>query len=64
MSNEEHVEEMFHLAHTSGVFRQFLEKVTETVKNNPSESFCTITERVFDKFTKEGLIDSELYMFI
>jgi hypothetical protein len=64
MSNEKHVEEMFHMANSSGVFSQFLKKVTETVKNNPSESFCTNTERVFDKFIKEGLIDSELYMFI
>jgi hypothetical protein len=64
MSNEEHVEEMFNLAHSSGVFKQFLDKVTEKVKNNPSESFYTSAEYVFDKFIKEGLIDSELYMFI
>jgi hypothetical protein len=64
MSNEEHVEEMFHLAHISGVFKQFLEKVTETVKNNPSESFCISTERVFDNFIKEGLINEEVYLFI
>ena len=65
MSNEEHVEEMFYLAHTSGVFKQFSEEVTEAVKNNPSESFCTTTERVFDKFIKEDLIhQSDIYLFI
>ena len=64
MSNEEHVEEMFYLAHTSGVFKQFSERVNETLKNNPSESICSITERVFDNFIKEGLIHSEFYLFI
>lgn len=65
MSNEEHVEEMFYLAHTSGVFKQFSEEVTETAQNNPLESFCTATERVFDKFIKEGLIHhSDFHLFI
>ena len=64
MSNEEHIEEMFHLAYASGVFKEFSEKVTETVKNNPSDSLCVVTERVFNKFLKDGLIDLELYMFI
>jgi len=64
MSNEEHVEEMFYLAHTSGVFKMFSEKVSETHRNNPTKTICEVTEYVFEKFMNEGLIDSETQLFI
>ena len=64
MSNEEHVEEMFYLSHISGVYKQFSEIVTETHKCSPEKSICEVTECVFEEFISEGLIDSDVYLFI
>jgi hypothetical protein len=64
MSNEEHVEEMFYFAHISGVFTQFSEKVSEIRQNNPRKTICEVTEHVFDEFTNNGLINSDVYLFI
>ena len=64
MSNEEHVEEMFYLAHISGVFSQFSKKIKESHIINPKKSICEITEDVFNDFTVDGLINDEIPLFI
>jgi hypothetical protein len=64
MSNEEHVEEMYYFAHISGVFQEFSNEVTKLKKNDPKKNLSEIVENVFDDFIKEGLIQSDLHLFI
>lgn len=64
MTNEEHIEEMYQLAHTCGVFQLFSNTIIETRKNNLSLSFCDAVEYVFNDFLKKELINPELYLFI
>jgi hypothetical protein len=65
MSNEEHVEEMYYFAHISGVFKQFSNEVTRIKNNGPlKETFSEVVEDVFNKFVNEGLIQTELHLFI
>jgi hypothetical protein len=64
MSNEEHVEEMYYFAHISGVFKEFSDEVNKFKKNNPKKVFSEVVENVFDDFIKEGLIQSDLHLFI
>ena len=64
MSNEEHVEEMYYFAHISGVFKEFSNEVTRIKNNNPKKEFSAVVEDVFDEFVREGLIQTELFLFI
>jgi hypothetical protein len=64
MSNEEHVEEMYYFAHISGVFREFSNEVTKIRNNDPKINFSTVVQEVFESFTTEGLIQSDLHLFI
>jgi hypothetical protein len=64
MSNEEHVEEMYYFAHLSGVFKQFSNEVTRIKNNTPKRNFSEVVEDVFNEFVTEGLIQTELYLFI
>lgn len=64
MSNEEHVEEMYYFAHISGVFREFSNEVTKIRNNNPKRDFSEVVEDVFNEFVNEGLIETELHLFI
>lgn len=64
MSNEEHVEEMYYFAHQSGVFNEFLYEVVELRKNNPLKDMCEVVEYVFDEFVNNGLIQTDLHLFI
>lgn len=64
MSNEEHVEEMYHFAYISGVFREFSNEVAKIKNNDPKRNFCEVVEDVFNEFVTEGLIQTELYLFI
>lgn len=64
MSNEEHVEEMYYFAHISGVFREFSNEVTKIRNNTPKRDFSEVVEDVFNEFVNEGLIETELHLFI
>lgn len=64
MSNEEHVEEMYYFAHISGVFREFSNEVTKIRNNDPKRDFSEVVEDVFNEFVNEGLIETELHLFI
>jgi hypothetical protein len=64
MSNEEHVEEMYYFAHISGVFKEFSNEVTRIKNNGPKRDFSEVVEDVFNEFVLEGLIQTELYLFI
>jgi hypothetical protein len=64
MSNEEHVEEMYYLSHISGVFSEFSNEVTKIKTNNPKRSFSEVVQDVFEKFVTDGLIQSDVYLFI
>lgn len=64
MSNEEHVEEMYYFAHISGVFKEFSNEVTRIKNSNPKREFLSVVEDVFDEFVREGLIQTELFLFI
>ena len=64
MSNEEHVEEMYYFAHISGVFREFSNEVTKIRNNAPKRDFSEVVEDVFNEFVNEGLIETDLHLFI
>jgi hypothetical protein len=64
MSNEEHVEEMYYFAHISGVFKEFSNEVTRIKNNDPKKNFSEVVQDVFDEFVNEGLIHSDLHLFI
>ena len=64
MSNEEHVEEMYYFAHLSGVFKQFSNEVTRIKNITPKRTFSEVVEDVFNEFVNEGLIQTELHLFI
>ena len=64
MSNEEHVEEMYYFAHISGVFKQFSNEVIRIKNITPKRTFSEVVEDVFNKFVNEGLIQTELHLFI
>jgi hypothetical protein len=64
MSNEEHVEEMYYFAHLSGVFKEFSNEVTKLKSNDPKKNFSEVVQDVFEEFVNEGLIQSELHLFI
>lgn len=64
MSNEEHVEEMYYFAHLSGVFKEFSNEVTRIKNNAPKRNFSEVVEDVFNEFVTEGLIQTELHLFI
>jgi hypothetical protein len=57
MSNEEHIEEMYWLAHTSGVFPEFRDEISIKLSENRTYDRCHIVESVFHKFIEEGLIE-------
>ena len=64
MSNEEHVEEMYYFAHLSGVFKQFSNEVTRIKNITPKITFSEVVVDVFNEFVNEGLIQTELHLFI
>jgi len=64
MSNEEHVEEMYYFSHISGVFKEFSNEVIRIKNNDPKKNFSEVVQDVFDEFVKEGLIHSDLHLFI
>ena len=64
MSNEEHVEEMYHFAHISGVFKEFSNEVTKLKSDNPKKNFSEVVKDVFEEFVNKGLIQSDLHLFI
>jgi hypothetical protein len=64
MSNEEHVEEMYYFAHISGVFKEFSNEVTKIKNIDPKRNFYEVVESVFDEFVNEGLIHSDVHLFI
>jgi hypothetical protein len=64
MSNEEHVEEMYYFAHISGVFKEFSNEVTRLKNDNPIQHFSDVVYHVFEEFVNEGLIETELHLFI
>jgi hypothetical protein len=57
MLNEEFVEEMYWLAHSSEVYSEFQTNVTEELLKNPKISRYETIEKVFYKFVKEGKIE-------
>lgn len=63
MTNEEHVEEMFYLAHYSGVFTKFSNEVNLCKENSLRRCSYEVIEDVFNRFVSQGLIisESELY---
>lgn len=64
MSNEEYVEEMYYLSHISGVFSEFSNEVTKIKNNSPKRCFSEVVQDVFEEFVTEGLIQSDIYLFI
>ena len=58
MSNEEYLEEMFHIAHKCGVLTEFHEKIT-TTQSQGCEPLFTVIPKVFSQFKKQGLIVEE-----
>lgn len=56
MSNEEHLEEMFYHAYESGVVTKFKQKIEKLKKETPNLSICEVTEKVYYKMVKKGLI--------
>ena len=56
MLNEEFIEEMYWLAHSSKVIEEFRSLVTEESLKNPKTTRYDIVEKVFFKFDKEGKI--------
>lgn len=63
MSNEQIMDEQFHFAYLSGVFKEFSSEITKIKEENSTKSLSEISDDVFDRFIKEGLID-EVYLFI
>lgn len=64
MSNEEHIEEMYYLAHLSGVFTEFSTEVIKEKNENPKTNFSELVERVFQNFSEKGLIEDGVHLFI
>jgi hypothetical protein len=64
MSNEEHVEEMYYFAHISGVFKEFSNEVTKLRNNDLKKHLSEVVQDVFEEFVNEGLIQSDLHLFI
>jgi ribosomal protein L20A (L18A) len=60
MSNEEHIEEMFYHAYSSGVVTKFRKKIEKVRKKTPNLNLCEVTEKVYHKMTKKGLILDEV----
>lgn len=58
MSNEEYLEEMFHIAHKCGVLSEFHEKII-TCQTEGREPLFTVIPKVFRQFKNEGLITDE-----
>jgi hypothetical protein len=56
MSNEEHLEEMFYHAYSSGVVTKFRKKIEKTRNKAPNLNLCEATEKVYYKMVKKGLI--------
>lgn len=50
MTNEQFVEEIYHLAHYKGVINQFRNEVKEIKKTNPKLSHCEVVEIVEKKY--------------
>jgi len=63
MSNEQIMEEQFHFAYLSGVLKEFSLEIAKIKEENSDKSISEISDDVFDRFIKEGLID-EVYLFI
>jgi hypothetical protein len=63
MSNEQIMDEQFHFAYLSGVLTEFSSEITKIKEENTTKSLSEISDDVFDRFIKEGLID-EVYLFI
>jgi len=64
MSNEQHVEEMYYFAHQSGVFNEFSYEIVEFKKNNPLKDMYEVVEYVFEEFVNNGMIQTDLHLFI
>lgn len=60
MLNEEFIEEMYWLAHSSKVIGEFRSLITEESIKNPKTTRNDIVEKVFNKFVKEGKIKLSL----
>jgi len=58
MTNEEHVEEMYHMAYDSGVLPEFQKEVSKQLNNNPGLHRYDIVYKVFYSFVNEGMIES------
>ena len=50
MTNEQFVEEVYHMAHYNGVINQFRTEVNETKKTNHKLSLCEVVEIVEKKY--------------
>jgi hypothetical protein len=64
MSNEEHIEEMYHLAYLSGVFSEFSSEIIIERSKDPKIGFSELVQRVFEDFVEIGLIEEETHLFI
>jgi len=58
MSNEEYLEEMFHIAHKCGVLNEFHETISNS-QIRDREPLLTVIPKVFSQFKREGLIIEE-----
>jgi len=63
MSNEQIMEEQFHFAYLSGVLKEFSDEISKIKEENSNKSISEISDDIFNRFIKEGLID-EAYLFI
>ena len=63
MSNEQIMEEQFHFAYLSGVLKEFSDEISKIKEENSNKSISEISDNIFNRFIKEGLID-EVYLFI
>jgi len=55
---------MYYFAHISGVFKEFSNEVTKLRNNDLKKHFSEVVQDVFEEFVTEGLIQSDLHLFI
>lgn len=58
MTNEEYVEEMYHIAHNYGVMEEFQNEVKKELNFKPTVNRYDVIHEVFYKFVSEGLIET------
>jgi hypothetical protein len=58
MSNEEYLEEMFHIAYQCGVLKEFHAKIDELQSQNRTP-YVTAVPLAFQEFKREGLIEED-----